>query len=130
MDPNEGFKVNGARISNIRYANDTVIIAETEDDLQTMTDEIHQVSLLYGMKMNLKKTKVMELKTKKCAICNILLNGESIQQVHEFVYLGALITDDRFRNKEIKRRIYIYLFSSETQTEETAMHKRAKIGYQ
>ena len=100
--PDKEFKVNGVRISYIRYADHTVIIAETEDDLQTMMDEIHQVSLLYGMKMNLKKTTGMVIEKKNCTICNILLNEDSIQQVHEFVYLEVLITDDGFCNKEIK----------------------------
>ena len=103
----KGFKINGKRITNIRYADDTVIIAETEEDLQDMINAINLVSNQYNMKINRKKTKVMIIEKNQETRVNIKVDNEILEQVYEYCYLGSLITFDCCCEKEIQKRIGI-----------------------
>ena len=57
LDDTRGIKVNGVTITNIRYADDTIIIAETEHDLQVMITRLNETCKIYGMELNVKNTK-------------------------------------------------------------------------
>ena len=59
LDDTRGIKVNGVTITNIRYADDTIIIAETEHDLKVMITRLNETCKIYGMELNAKNTKVM-----------------------------------------------------------------------
>ena len=87
-------KVNGTSISNIRYADDTVLIAESEEDLQTLLDITAVKSKDMGLSLNVKKTECMVVSKNENAMCNIQSNGQSIKQVKKFKYLGYMITSD------------------------------------
>ena len=64
LQDEDGIKFNGESITTIRYADDTAILAETEEDLQRMMDKIHQHCKNYGMNHNLKKTKTLVINKK------------------------------------------------------------------
>ena len=101
-----GLKINGVNINNLRYADDTVLLAEDEKSLQDIVTAVKEESEKYGLMMNIKKTKVMVLTHKKeVPKAEIKINGETVEQVPSFTYLGQLITEDGRNEKEVKRRI-------------------------
>ena len=104
----KGVTVGGRNINNLRYADDTVLLAENEADLQNLLNVVREKSTEYGLNMNVKKTKVMVI-SKKDTIprAHILLNGQCLDQVNQFTYLGQLITNDGYCDTEIRRRIGI-----------------------
>ena len=63
MHTNKGLKIGGTTINNLRYADDTVLLAETEEDLQEILNEVHRIGKTFYMKMNAKKTKTMLVST-------------------------------------------------------------------
>lgn len=101
-----GISIGGYNLNNLRYADDTVLIAENGKDLQALIDIIVMESDKMGLSLNNKKTKTMVI-SKKAVIpsCNININGNILKQVHKFKYLGTLITSDGRCNTEIKARI-------------------------
>ena len=104
----EGIKVGGENINNIRFADDTVLIADTEEKLQVLLDIVERESERLGLKINIRKTEVMVAsKNPEPPVCNIQLQGERIKQSSSFVYLGSLITQDARCNKEVEKRILI-----------------------
>ena len=101
-----GIKVGGYNMNNIRYADDTVLIADNEKELQEMLDTVVRESEKKGLSLNKKKTEVMVISKKNCMpACNIVMNGTVLKQVHKFNYLGSLITSDGRCINEIKRRM-------------------------
>ena len=90
-----GIKVGGYNMNNIRYADDTVLIADNENELQEMLVTVVRESEKKGISLNKKKTEVMVISKKNCTpACNIVMNGTVLKQVHKFNYLGSLITSD------------------------------------
>ena len=101
-----GIKVGGYNMNNIRYADDTVLIADNEKDLQEMLDTVVRESEKKGLSLNKNKTEVMVISKKNCTpACNIVMNGTVLKQVHKLNYLGSLITSDGRCINEIKRRM-------------------------
>ncbi|RUS74522.1 hypothetical protein EGW08_017710 [Elysia chlorotica] len=107
IDTVPGLKINGENINNLRYADDTVLLAESQNDLQNLVTIIEEHSGKYGLLMNVKKTKVMVISKKEPPKTEIKVKGKSIEQIDQFVYLGQLITTDGRSDSEIKRRITI-----------------------
>lgn len=102
-----GIKVNGIRINNIRYADDTVLIADNMNDLQTLLDMIGIHSRRMGIDINTKKTKFLIVTRKPDDYQNARLthNGEDIERVKKFSYLGTWVCEDWSSDVEIKCRI-------------------------
>jgi len=101
-----GISTNGYNMNNIRYADDIVLIAESEKDLQVLVNIIEQESEKMGLSLNTKKTVTMAITRKSITpSCNIKLDGKELAQVEKFKYLGALITADGRCLAEIKSRI-------------------------
>ena len=96
-----GIKVGGKNVNNLRYADDTVLIAENEKDLQALLDIIERESLKNGLELNGKKTEVMVISRKANATCNIYVKGTKLRQGETFRYLGTLITQDGRNGVEI-----------------------------
>lgn len=92
-------------LKDIRFADDQGMVAETERGLQIIMNRLNDASKEYGMKINIKKTKVMKVSKQGGGNVNIVLNEERIKQVGQFRYLGSLITDNGSCSKEIKARI-------------------------
>ena len=95
-------------MNNFRYADDTVLMAESENDRQEVLNEVKNTGKLYGMKMNAKKTKTMVVTRKEeTSEINIEIDGCNIDQVNNFKYLGQTITDDGRCEKAIIKWIEI-----------------------
>src|SRR5579871_5581650 len=102
----KGISIGGYNINNLRYADDTVLIAEKEVHLQEMLNTIAKESLEKGLTLNIRKTEVMVITKKKCPPeCNIKVDGITLKLVSIFEYLGTLITADGRCIKEIKSRV-------------------------
>ena len=102
----EGIKVGGMNINNIRYADDTVIIADTEEKLQSLLDRLNVECRAMGLKINIGKTEVMGVtKRKEQLRVNVNIDGQAVKQVRSFRYLGALVDEDGRCDAEIRSRI-------------------------
>ena len=99
--------INGKNMNNLRYADDTVLLAESKDDLQILTNNVRHHSKESGLDMNVKKTKTMIISRDNGTRANISIDNEELEQVEEFKYLGQTITADAKTEKEIKIRIGI-----------------------
>lgn len=94
-------------INNLRFADDTVLIADSEDKLQNLVNVTNISSLKKGMELNVKKTECMVITKKKeteIPNCNILVNGVKLEQVKTFKYLGTRISWNAKDDQEIKIR--------------------------
>ena len=101
----EGVKVGGKLIKDIRYADDQGMTASSEEGLQRLMDALHNTAKEYNMKINMKKTKVMRISREGVGAINIVIDGIKLEQVDQFRYLGSLITSDGRCEQEIKTRI-------------------------
>lgn len=106
-DVEKGIKVNGEFINNIRYADDTTLISDNLPDLQILLNNIQKSSDLYGLNINISKTKIMIISRNKVPYINaqLVINNNPIERVTSFKYLGAWLTEDWTADKEIKCRI-------------------------
>ena len=104
-----GIKLFGEFINNLRYADDTVLLAESEEELQKLVDAVKEESQKYGLEMNTKKTKTMVIRrdADEPVKVQIIVDGVVLEQVKMYQYLGQLITEDGRCEVEIKRRIEI-----------------------
>ena len=101
-----GTQVNGHIINNLRYADDTALIANTEKDLQALLDIVVNESEKMGLSLNPNKTETMVIsRSANVPTCRIKIKHQEIKQVHAFKYLSSLITPDGKCEKEIKCRI-------------------------
>ena len=99
-------KVGGVNINNVRFADETALIANTEKDLQGLVNKIKEESKLYGLSLNKKKTYTMVFsKKKEIPKCSIELDGVALQQVKQFNYLGRILTTDGRSKVQIDKRI-------------------------
>lgn len=105
-EENPGLNINGRTINNLRYADDTVLLAESEHELQELMTQVNHTSQEYGLEINTEKTQTMIIsKTNDHPLLNIQVNGEMLKQVKSYLYLGHLITEDGRCETEIKKRI-------------------------
>ena len=105
-ESNDGVTINGVCINNIRYADDTALIADSEEGLQRLLDLVLDASSDEGLESNCKKTFCMVVsKERQPPTCNLICNGTGIEQVNSFNYLGSMLTSDGRCEKEIRRRI-------------------------
>ena len=102
-----GVKIGGRNINNLRYADDTVLLAENVDDLQNLTTTIQNKSLVAGLEMNIRKTKIMVMERRESSKPEIKINDEKLEQVEKFRYLGQLISANGNSKDEVKTRIGI-----------------------
>ena len=104
----KGVNLGGVNINNLRYAGDTVLLAEGPMFLQALLTAVNEKGKPYDMEMNIIKTKAMVI-SRKQPVPNISISveGKPIQQVKRMVYLGYMATEDGKCDKEIKRRIGI-----------------------
>ena len=99
-------KIGGYNYNNFRYADDSVLIARTEEELQKMIHIVSRESIKMRLSVNIKKSECMSISHNKTpSPCNININGETIKQVFRFNYLGSTITSDGRCDEDIKKRI-------------------------
>ena len=100
-----GVNIHGIRIKDLRFADDIDLLTEKEPDLQIALSNLNNSSKRFGLKINKSKTKVMVMSRRSVQTEPIVIDGEPIEQVTEFIYLGSLITNTNDCTPEIRRRI-------------------------
>ena len=94
-----GIKIAGRNINNLRYADDTILITESEEDVKSLLMKVKEESEKAGLKLNIKKTKIMA----SGPISSWQIDGETMETVRDFIFLGSKITADGDCSHEIKR---------------------------
>ena len=98
-----GLKTAGRNINNLRYADDTTLMAESEEELKSLLMKMKEESEKVGLKLNIQKTKIME----SSPITSWEIDGETVETVSDFIFLGSKITVDGDCSHEIKRRLLL-----------------------
>ena len=104
-DIDEGILINGKRLNNIRYADDTIIFADSMEGLQTLVERVAETSQLYGLDFNVKKTKYMVISKNQIPHEQLMINNQPITTVNSYTYLGTNLNDRWDHSTEIKQRI-------------------------
>ena len=94
-----GIKIAGRNLSNLRYADDTTLMAESEEELKSILMKVKEESEKVGLKLNIQKTKIMA----SGPITSWEIDGETMETVSDFIFLGSKITADGDCSHEIKR---------------------------
>ena len=94
-----GIKIAGRNISNLRYADDTTLMVESEEELKNLLMKVKEESEKVGLKLNLQKTKIMA----SGPITSWQIDGERVKTMADFIFLGSKITADGDCSHEIKR---------------------------
>ena len=94
-----GIKIAGRNINNLRYADDTTIMAESEEELKSLLMRVKEESEKVVLKLNIQKTKIMA----SSPITSWQIYGETVETVADFIFLGSRITADADYSHEIKR---------------------------
>ena len=97
-----GIKIARRNINNLRYADDTTLMAESEE-LKSFLMKVKEESEKVGLKLNIQKTKIMA----SGPITSMQIDGETVQTVADFIFLGSKITADGDCSHEIKRRLLL-----------------------
>ena len=97
-----GFRIGGRRITDLRYADDIVLIANSPQELQELVSRLDKISRKFGLEINVNKTKVM---ASNGTTCNVYIQNELLQQVDKFPYLGSIITEDANCEADIRARL-------------------------
>ena len=92
-------KVAGRNINNLRYADDTTLMAESEEQLKSLLMKVKEDSEKVGLKLNIQRTKIMA----SGPITSWQIHGETVETVADFIFLGSKITADGDCSHEIKR---------------------------
>src|SRR5574340_921613 len=95
-----GIKTAGRRINNLRYADDTTLMAESEEELKSLLMKVKVESEKVGLELNIQKTKIMA----SCPITSWEIDGETVS---DFIFLGSKITADGDFSYEIKRHLLL-----------------------
>ena len=93
-------KISGRNINNFRYADDTTLMAEGEEELKSLLMKVKEESEKVGLKLNIQKTKIMAF----CPITSWQMDGETMETVRDFIFLGSKITVDSNFSHEIKKK--------------------------
>ena len=98
-----GIKIAGRNINNLRYADDTTLMAGSEEELKSLLMKVKEESESVGLKLNIQKTKIMA----SGPITSWEIHGETVETVADFIFLGSRITADSDCNHEIKRHLLL-----------------------
>ena len=98
-----GIKIAGRNINNLRYADDTTLMPESEEELKSLLMKLKEGSEKVGLKLNIQKTKTMA----SSPITSWQIDGETVETVPDFIFLGSKITADGDCSHEIKRRLLL-----------------------
>ena len=96
-------KIAGRNINNLRYADDTSLMAESEDELKSFLMKVKVESEKLGLKLNIQKTKIMA----SGPITSWQIDGETVDRMADFIFLGSKLTADGDCSHEIKRRLLL-----------------------
>ena len=98
-----GIESAGRNINNLRYADDTTLMAESEEELKSLLMKVKEESEKVGLKLNIQKTKIMA----SSPITSWEIDGETVETVSDFIFGGSKITADGDCSHEIKRHLLL-----------------------
>ena len=98
-----GIKITGRNINNLRYADDTTLTAESEEELKSLLMKVKEESKNVGLKLNIQKTKIMA----SGPITSWQIDRETVETVADFIFLDSKITADGDCSHEIQRRLLL-----------------------
>ena len=98
-----GIKIAGRNISIFRYADDTTLMAESEEELKSLLMKVKEENEKVGLTLNIQKTKIMA----SGPITSWEIDGETVETVSDFILRGSKITADDDCSREIKRRLLL-----------------------
>ena len=98
-----GIKIAGRNINNLRYADDTTLMVESEKELESLLMKVKEESEKVGLKLNIQKTKIMA----SGPITSWEIDGETVETVSDFIWGGSKITADGDYSHEIKRHLLL-----------------------
>ena len=98
-----GIKIAGRNINNLRFADDTTFMTESEKELKRLLMKVKKESEKVGLKLNIQKTKIMA----SGPITSWEIGGETVETVADFIFLGSKITADGDCSHEIKRHLLL-----------------------
>ena len=98
-----GIKIAGRNLNNIRYADDTILMAESEEELKSLLMKVKEESEKVGLKLNIQKRKIMA----SSPITSWQIDGETVETVADFILGGSKITADGDCSHEVKRHLLL-----------------------
>ena len=98
-----GIKISGRNTNNLRYADDTTLMAQSEEELTSLLLKVREESGKVGLKLNIQKTKIMA----SSPITSCQIDGETVKTVTDFIFLGSKITAGGDCSHEIKRCLFL-----------------------
>ena len=98
-----GIKIARRNINNLRYADDTILMAESEEELKSLLMKVKVESEKVGLKLHIQKTKIMA----SCPITSWEIDAETVETVSDLIFLGSKITADGDCSHEIKRHLLL-----------------------
>ena len=98
-----GIKIARRNTNNLRYADNTTLMAESEEELKILLMKVREESEKVGLKLNIQKTKIMA----SGPITSWEIDGETVETVSDFIFLGSKITTDGDCSHEIKRHLFL-----------------------
>ena len=98
-----GIKIAGRNINNLRYADDTTLMVESEEELKSLLMKMKEENEKVDLKLNIQKTKIMA----SGPITSWEIDGETVETVSDFIFLGSKITADGDCSHEVKRRLVL-----------------------
>ena len=98
-----GIKISGRNINNLRYEDDTTLMAENEEELKSLLMNVKEESEKDGLKLNIQKPKIMAFGP----ITSWQIDGETVETVADFIFLGSKITADGDCSHEMKRHLLL-----------------------
>ena len=96
-----GIKIAGGNINNLKYVDDTTVMAESEEELKSLLMKVKEASEKVGLKLNIQKTKIMA----SGPITSWQIGGQTVETMADLIFLGSKITADGECSHEIKRRL-------------------------
>ena len=98
-----GIKIAGRNIHKLRYADNTTLMADSKEELKSLLMKVKEESEKVGLKLNIQKTKIMA----SSPITSWEIDGETVETVSDFIFLGSKITTDGDCSHEIKRHLLL-----------------------
>ena len=98
-----GIKIAGRNINNLRYADDTTLMAESKEELKSLLMKLKEESEKVGLELNIQKTKIVA----SGPITSWQIDGETMETVTDYIFLCSKITADSDRSHEIKRHLFL-----------------------
>ena len=100
-DAQAGIKIAGRNINNLSHTNNTILMAESKEELKSLLMKVKKENEKVGLKLNIQKTKIMA----SGPITSWEIDGETVETVSDFIFLGSKIAADGDCSHEIKRRL-------------------------